>query len=136
MELRTARDGDVTAIAARSRERALHVADPDPGLDYREWLELGFGEDRWLDCLVAEIDSEVVGYAFYRKRYEAHTRSRTLWLGDLVAAKQYRGRGKRSPHWRAGPRSMCMKPERPLLLSSADFTGGSVLRGQANVEML
>lgn len=84
MRVRTARDGDVTAIAQLSRELAGHVADPDPRPDVGELIELGFGDCRWFDCLVAEIDSEVVGFASYSKRFEAHTRSRKLWLGDLV----------------------------------------------------
>lgn len=93
MHVRTARDGDVTAIAQLSRELAGHVADPDPGPDIGELIELGFGDCRWFDCLVAEIDSEVVGFALYCKRFEAHTRSRKLWLGDLVVTKRHRSRG-------------------------------------------
>lgn len=93
MRIRMARDTDVTAIAQLARELADHVADPDPGTDTEELLNLGFGDGRWFDCVVAEIGSEIVGFALYCKRFEAHTRSRKLWLGDLVIAKRHRNRG-------------------------------------------
>ncbi|MEZ5936266.1 MAG: GNAT family N-acetyltransferase [Alphaproteobacteria bacterium] len=93
MHVRQARDSDATAIARLSCELAGHVADPDPGLDISELMELGFGDSTWFDCLVAEVDSELVGFALYCKRFEAHTRSRKLWLGDLVVAKRHRRQG-------------------------------------------
>lgn len=93
MRVRAARDTDVIAIAQLARELADHVADPDPGEDTSDLLDLGFGDGRWFDCIVAEIGSEIIGFALYCKRFEAHTRSRKLWLGDLVITKQHRSRG-------------------------------------------
>lgn len=93
MNIRNAHERDAAAIAALARELADHVADPDPGLDARAWLELGFGERRWFECLVAEIESEIIGFASYCRRFETHTLSRALWLGDLVVAWPYRRRG-------------------------------------------
>jgi len=93
LNIRSAHERDAAAIAALARELAVHVADPDPGLDARAWLESSFGERRWFECLVAEIDSEIIGFASYCRRFETHTRSRALWLGDLVVAWPYRKRG-------------------------------------------
>ena len=93
MLIRTARKTDIAAIARLSRQLAAHVADPDPGPDAGELTGLGFADDSWFDCLVAEVDAEVVGFALYCRRLEAHTRSRQLWLGDLVVAAHHRRRG-------------------------------------------
>ena len=57
------------------------------------WLELGFGADRWFDCLVAEREGEIAGFALYCRRFEAHTRTKKLYLADLVVAKRCRGEG-------------------------------------------
>jgi GNAT superfamily N-acetyltransferase len=81
------------AVARLARELAFHVADPDPGAGTADLLKLGFGEGNWFDCLVAETDTCIVGFALYCKRFEAHTRSRKLWLADLVVSEQHRGRG-------------------------------------------
>lgn len=93
MQIRPALETDVPAIAQLARDLARHVADPDPGPETDDLIRLGFGDDKWFDCIVAEIDAEVVGFASYGKRYEIHTRSRRLWLGDLVVARQCRNRG-------------------------------------------
>ncbi|PWE29882.1 GNAT family N-acetyltransferase [Maritimibacter sp. 55A14] len=93
MRIRSALEADVPAIARLARELASHVADPDPGVETDELFRLGFREDRWFDCLVAEIGAEVVGFASYSRRFEIHTRSRRLWLGDLVVTHRCRNRG-------------------------------------------
>lgn len=93
MRIRSALEADIPAIAQLARELASHVADPDPGVDTDAMLRLGFGDDRWFDCLVAEIDADIVGFASYSKRFEIHTRSRRLWLGDLVVTERWRNCG-------------------------------------------
>ena len=93
MTIRPARPEDAAAIAQLSRELAEHLADPDPGADDRLFLELGFGADRWFDCLVAEREGEIAGFALYCRRFEAHTRTKKLYLADLVVAKRCRGEG-------------------------------------------
>ncbi|MGH1416808.1 MAG: GNAT family N-acetyltransferase [Pelagimonas sp.] len=93
MHIRPALEIDVPAIARLARDLASHVADPDPGTETDALLQYGFGDNRWFDCTVAEIDAEVVGFASYGKRYEIHTRSRRLWLGDLVVTRERRNRG-------------------------------------------
>ncbi|MEQ9040829.1 MAG: GNAT family N-acetyltransferase [Silicimonas sp.] len=93
MRIRSALETDVQTIAQLARELASHVADPDPGAETDAWLQLGFGEDRWFDCLVAEVGGELVGFAAFGKRFEIHTRSRRLWLSDLVVTERCRKRG-------------------------------------------
>ena len=41
------------------------------------------GPERWFDCLVAEADGEIIGYAMVCRGYEAHMAKRRLWLSDL-----------------------------------------------------
>jgi ribosomal protein S18 acetylase RimI-like enzyme len=93
MKIRPARREDAAAIAQLSRELAEHLADPDPGSDSGPILELGFGANRWFDCLVAEQEGEIAGFALYCRRFEAHTRSKKLYLADLAVAKGRRGEG-------------------------------------------
>lgn len=91
--MRHALESDAPALARLSRELAEHVCDPDPGEDTALISELGFGETPWFECLVAEIDAEVVGFASFCRRFEIHTRARTLWLGDFVVANAHRRKG-------------------------------------------
>lgn len=91
--IRAAREGDSTAIAALSCHLATLVEDPDPGSDTTSIVEACFGRDRWIDVLVATCDGRVLGLAAYCRRFELHTRNKTLWLADLVVAETARGQG-------------------------------------------
>lgn len=93
LRVRTACESDAPALARLSRELAQHVHDPDPGDDAAEIVELGIGEAAWFECLVAELEGEVVGFASFCRRFELHTRARTLWLGDFAIAKAHRRKG-------------------------------------------
>jgi predicted N-acetyltransferase YhbS len=83
MVVRQASRADMAAVAELSRELAAHVNDPDPGPDAAMLLDCGFGPDRWFECLIAEDENRVVGFALFCRRFEAHTREKRLWLGDL-----------------------------------------------------
>jgi GNAT superfamily N-acetyltransferase len=93
MKIRQARRADMAAIAELSRQLAAHVNDPDPGADASLLLECGFGPDRWFECLVAEDESHIVGFALFCRKFEAHTRTKHLWLGDLCVARDKRRHG-------------------------------------------
>ena len=80
-------------MAALSRHLAAFVSDPDPGSDHLEIVAACFGGDKWIDVLLAERNGEVVGLAAYSRRYELHTRNRTLWLADLILTETARGQG-------------------------------------------
>jgi GNAT superfamily N-acetyltransferase len=83
MVVRQASRADMAAVAELSRELAAHVNDPDPGPDGTMLLDCGFGPDRWFECLIAEDENRLVGFALFCRRFEAHTREKRLWLGDL-----------------------------------------------------
>jgi ribosomal protein S18 acetylase RimI-like enzyme len=93
MLIRPAAPEDATAIAALSRELAVHVGDPDPGADPGILLECGFGPDRWFECLVAADNERILGFALFCRHFEAHTRQRRLWIGDLSVTRGARRHG-------------------------------------------
>jgi ribosomal protein S18 acetylase RimI-like enzyme len=93
MQIRQATPRDAAAIAALSRELAAAVNDADPGPDASLLSRCGFGSDRWFECLVAEKEERVVGFALFCRRFEAHTREGRLWLGDLCVAADARRNG-------------------------------------------
>jgi ribosomal protein S18 acetylase RimI-like enzyme len=93
MKIRQALPEDMAAIAELSRELAAHVNDPDPGSEYSVLVDCAFGLDRWFECLVAEEANRIVGFALFCRRFEAHTRKKRLWLGDLCVAKDKRRDG-------------------------------------------
>ena len=91
--IRDAQSCDATAIAQLSRALAANVADPDPGGDTALIAEACFGPDRWIEVIVAERGGEILGLAASCRRFELHTRDRTLWLADLVVAEGARSQG-------------------------------------------
>ncbi|HTE78947.1 MAG TPA: GNAT family N-acetyltransferase [Xanthobacteraceae bacterium] len=93
MKIRQARRADMAEIAELSRQLAAHVNDPDPGADTSLLLECGSGPDRWFECLVAEDASRIVGFVLFCRKFEAHTRTKRLWLGDLCVVRDRRRDG-------------------------------------------
>ena len=81
--VRFATPQDCEAIVAMARELAAAVDDPPPPIDAARLLGAAFGPERWCDCLVAEQDGALVGYAVVCRGFEAHTGERRLWLADL-----------------------------------------------------
>jgi GNAT superfamily N-acetyltransferase len=93
MRIRQASPQDMAAVAELSRGLAGHVNDLDPGSDASLLLDYGFGPDRWFECFVAEDGNRIVGFALFYRRFEAHTREKRVWLGDLCVARDQRRNG-------------------------------------------
>jgi GNAT superfamily N-acetyltransferase len=93
MRIRPALPEDMATVAALSRELAAHVNDPDPPCDPSLLVGCGFGPDQWFECLVAEERNCIIGFALFCRRFEAHTREKRLWLGDLCVAHDRRRDG-------------------------------------------
>src|SRR6516165_5660130 len=74
---------DAAAVAQMARELAAVLQDPEPALDPNDLVRDGIGPERWFDCLVAEVDGRLIGYAMVCRGYEAHMAKRRLWLSDL-----------------------------------------------------
>jgi GNAT superfamily N-acetyltransferase len=93
MKVRQATRADMADVAELSRQLAAHVDDPDPGANDSILLECGFGPDRWFECLIVEDGDRIVGFALFCRKFEAHTRTKRLWLGDLYIAQNKRRKG-------------------------------------------
>jgi GNAT superfamily N-acetyltransferase len=93
MRIRQALPEDMAVISELSRDLAAHVNDPDPGSDASLLLDCGFGPDRWFECFVAEDGNRIIGFALFCRRFEAHTREKRMWLGDLCVAGDRRRDG-------------------------------------------
>lgn len=93
MTVRDVRPDDAAALAQLSRVLAAHVADPDPGGATSLLSEMCFGPRPWIEIVLAEREGMIVGLAAYCRRFELHTRERTLWLADLVVTENARGQG-------------------------------------------
>jgi GNAT superfamily N-acetyltransferase len=81
--IRAMRHEDAAAVAEMARELAAAVGDAEPGLSASDLVRDGLGQERWFECMVAEVDGELVGYVLMCKGFEAHIGKRRLWLGDL-----------------------------------------------------
>jgi GNAT superfamily N-acetyltransferase len=86
LTIRPMATGDAAAVAQMARELAAAVYDPDPVRD-------GRGVERWFDCLVAEVDGRLIGYAMVCRGFEAHIGKRRLWLSDLYVRTDARRTG-------------------------------------------
>lgn len=93
LTIRPMAKADAAAVAEMARELAAVLDDPEPALDPDDLVRDGMGSERWFDCLVAEFDGRLVGYAMVCRGYEAHTAERRLWLSDLYVRKDARRAG-------------------------------------------
>ena len=93
LRIRQASFDDMASIAELSRKLAANVADPDPGSDASLLSDSGFGNDRWFECFIAEEGSRIVGFCLFCRRFEAHTRQKRLWLGDVYVTENHRRDG-------------------------------------------
>ena len=91
--IRPMASGDVATVAAMARELAAALDDPEPLLDPNDLTRDGTGPERWFDCLVAEINGRLIGYAMVCRGYEAHIGKRRLWLSDLYVRAHARRTG-------------------------------------------
>lgn len=70
------------------------IGDPDPTpFDLPALLRDGFGSEPAFFSLVAEIDSEVIGYLFYHPGYDLDRGGRVLYIVDLFVTEGCRGKG-------------------------------------------
>jgi len=55
-------------------------------------IEDGFGKDKVFDCLVAEIEQKVIGFALFYTGYSTW-KGKTLYLEDFYVEENLRGKG-------------------------------------------
>jgi ribosomal protein S18 acetylase RimI-like enzyme len=59
----------------------------------KKYLRDGFGENAAFEGLVAEVNSEVIGYALYHFGYDTDRGQRLIYLIDLYISEQFRRSG-------------------------------------------
>ena len=94
LRIREAVKEDVPVIHALVRELAEYERDPDAVVATEaDYLRDGFGEPKRFDCLMAEWDGCVCGFALYFHNYSTWAGRAGLHLEDLFVRPEYRGRG-------------------------------------------
>jgi|SRR5579872_2014643 len=91
--VRPMRPADAAAVIRMAGELATAVSDPKPLLSESDFIRDATGSQRWFDCLVAELEGHLVGFAILCKGFEAHTGHRRIWLGDLYVQQAARHGG-------------------------------------------
>ncbi len=90
--LRFATPQDIPSVLNLVRDLAVYEKAPlEVTLTEREMIEDGF-EHNLFKCIVAEIDSEIVGMALYYPRYSTW-KGKTIHLEDFIVKEAHRGKG-------------------------------------------
>ncbi len=94
VSIRAAERGDVSALFALILELAHfeHLEDAVTGSSEALGKHL-FGDHRYVEALVAEIDQQIVGYALFFTSYSTFLTQPGLYLEDLYVQERYRGQG-------------------------------------------
>jgi len=93
INIRKAHSKDVPDILVLIKE----LAEFEHGLNEvtvteQELLNDGFGEENLFNCIVAEIDGEIVGTAIYYNTYSTWN-GKCLYLEDLIVKRKIRSKG-------------------------------------------
>jgi GNAT superfamily N-acetyltransferase len=93
MRVRPSVPEDAEAIAALATELRRLMRDPHDLFTAERIRAHGFGEDRHVTLLVAELDDEIVGYAAVLDAYSTEYGASGLYLQDLHVTERARRRG-------------------------------------------
>ena len=74
----------ITALAIYEK------AEEQLSITLEQIIEDGFQEKALFDCLLAEVDNRVVGFALFYKRYSTW-KGKSLYLEDLFVLNEFRG---------------------------------------------
>ena len=95
--IRAATRQDAESIALLGREFVAYLralGDPNPrSLTAEEYLRDGFGEHPAFAGLIAELESQAVGYLLYCQAYDLDLGGRILYIIDLFVREGTRRRG-------------------------------------------
>ena len=93
MNIRAGRKEDMKAVLNLIQELAEFEKEPDAVIvTVEDLIRDGFGDQALFHVFVAEIDSEIVGIAFYYYRYSTW-KGKIIHLEDLVVKNNMRGKG-------------------------------------------
>ena len=92
-QIREATLQDAAAILMLIQELAVFEKEPEAVIVTQEDIELhGFSSSPLFQCLVAELDSTVVGMALFYPRYSTW-KGPTFHLEDLIVTENQKGKG-------------------------------------------
>jgi len=92
--IRTATPEDIPQILTFIRALAAYEREPDAVTATEvDLLRDGFGPNPFYFCLIAEIDSQPAGFAFYFFNYSTWMGRPGLYLEDLFVHPEFRGLG-------------------------------------------
>ena len=93
MNIRNGKKEDMTAVLKLIQELADFEKEPDAvKITVKDLIRDGFGDQPLFHVFVAEINSEIVGIAFYYYRYSTW-KGKIIHLEDLVVKNNMRGKG-------------------------------------------
>jgi len=91
--IRTAQPNDMEQVHNLIRELAIYEKAEKEHINTAEQLIIdGFGTEKIFDCIVAEIDNVVIGFALYYTSYSTWKGS-CLYLEDFLVTERLRGKG-------------------------------------------
>ena len=93
INIREARPTDMNAVHALITELAIYEKAEDQMVNtVNQLIEDGFGKKPLFDCIVAEIDKNVVGFALFYTSYSTW-KGACLYLEDFLVTEKLRGQG-------------------------------------------
>jgi GNAT superfamily N-acetyltransferase len=91
--IREAKKTDMKAVLGLINELAIYENEPDAVINTEENLiKDGFGEEKVYDCVVAELDQQIIGFFITYTSYSTWN-GKCLYLEDLYVQEQYRRDG-------------------------------------------
>ncbi len=91
--IRTATPQDMQAVNDLIHELAVYEKAGEQHINTTEQLiKDGFGKNKVFDCIVAELNDKVVGFALFYTSYSTW-KGKCLYLEDFLVTEQLRGKG-------------------------------------------
>jgi GNAT superfamily N-acetyltransferase len=93
MIIRKASQNDMPSVLELIQELATFEKEPDAVVvTVDDLIRDGFSENPLFQCIVAEVDNEIIGMALYYYRFSTW-KGKTIHLEDLIVKESKRGRG-------------------------------------------
>jgi len=93
IKIRTATPKDMASVHSLIRELAIYEkAEKEHTCTVEQLTEDGFGDQKVFDCIVAEKDNQVVGFALFYTSYSTW-KGKCLYLEDFLVTESMRGAG-------------------------------------------
>jgi acetyltransferase (GNAT) family protein len=87
VSIRPARHEDAASVIALANELNRYEGKPLMSLSPEAFCDSAFGPTPWFQCLVAEREGRIIGYAAYSRSFELEAGGRRLHLIDLLMAE-------------------------------------------------